>query len=71
MRHDSSMRENSDEQKPVGEAGVTTDGVASEEAPYSIYTQREKWLIVAMVAMAGFYRYVPPPCAHEVQIDNV
>jgi hypothetical protein len=29
------------------------------EVPYSIYTSREKWLIVAMVALAGFYRYAP------------
>jgi hypothetical protein len=28
------------------------------EVPYSIYTSKEKWLIVAMVALAGFYRYV-------------
>lgn len=27
------------------------------EVPYSIYTSNEKWLIVAMVALAGFYRY--------------
>ena len=27
------------------------------EVPYSIYTSKEKWLIVAMVALAGFYRY--------------
>ena len=29
------------------------------EVPYSIYTSREKWLVVAMVALAGFYRYAP------------
>jgi hypothetical protein len=33
------------------EAGVV-------EAPYSIYTNKEKWTIVGMVALAGFYRYV-------------
>lgn len=31
--------------------------VGNHEA-YSIYTNKEKWLIVAMVALAGFYRYV-------------
>lgn len=30
--------------------------VGTDEA-YSIYTTKEKWLIVAMVAIAGFYRY--------------
>ncbi|KAH7355945.1 major facilitator superfamily domain-containing protein [Pyrenochaeta sp. MPI-SDFR-AT-0127] len=29
------------------------------EEPYSIYTTKEKWLIVAMVAMAGFYSPLP------------
>ncbi|KAL6705350.1 multidrug transporter [Coniothyrium glycines] len=29
------------------------------EAPYSIYTSKEKWLIVAMVALAGFYSPLP------------
>lgn len=28
------------------------------EVPYSIYTNKEKWIIVAMVALAGFYRSV-------------
>ena len=28
------------------------------EVPYGIYTSKEKWMIVAMVALAGFYRYV-------------
>lgn len=31
--------------------------VGSNEA-YSIYTNREKWVIVALVALAGFYRCV-------------
>jgi hypothetical protein len=26
------------------------------EPAYSVYTRKEKWLIVAMVALAGFYR---------------
>jgi hypothetical protein len=45
---------------PVDEAVVIPEApVAGEvEAPYSIYTNKEKWLIVAMVALAGFYRYV-------------
>lgn len=28
------------------------------EIPYSIYSSKEKWFIVGMVALAGFYRYV-------------
>jgi hypothetical protein len=28
-----------------------------DEVPYSIYSRKEKWLIVGMVALAGFYRY--------------
>lgn len=32
-------------------------GEVEVEVPYSIYTPKEKWLIVGMVALAGFYRY--------------
>lgn len=31
-------------------------GEGEVEVPYSIYGTKEKWLIVAMVALAGFYR---------------
>ena len=49
---------------PVDEAVVTRTPTPTPlaelqdapEVPYSIYTRREKWLIVAMVALAGFYR---------------
>jgi hypothetical protein len=42
---------------PVDEAAmVPVEGEV--EVPYSIYTSKEKWIIVAMVALAGFYRYV-------------
>lgn len=46
-----------DKQCPVlaDEAGGPTQGEV--EVPYSIYKAREKWIIVAMVALAGFYRY--------------
>jgi hypothetical protein len=52
-----------DKQEPVDE-GVTSSIEAGEvEAPYSIYSNKEKWLIVGMVALAGFYRYVHfEPC---------
>lgn len=45
---------------PVDEATVLPEApVAGEvEVPYSIYSIKEKWLIVAIVALAGFYRYV-------------
>ena len=44
---------------PVDEAAIAPElPVEGEvEVPYSIYTSKEKWLIVAMVALAGFYRY--------------
>ena len=46
---------------PVDEAAIAPElPVEGEvEVPYSIYTNKEKWLIVAMVALAGFYRCVP------------
>jgi hypothetical protein len=46
---------------PVDEAVIAPElPVEGEvEVPYSIYTSNEKWLIVAMVALAGFYRYAP------------
>ena len=40
-------------EKVVGEEPELAVGI--DEA-YSIYTNKEKWLIVAMVALAGFYR---------------
>lgn len=40
-------------EKEVGEEAELA--VGTHEA-YSIYTNKEKWLIVAMVALAGFYR---------------
>ena len=43
----------------VDDEGVLRPAPTSEgevEVPYSIYTTKEKWLIVAMVALAGFYR---------------
>lgn len=42
------------------EPGVSKEEQEQEEGeveiPYSIYTRKEKWIIVAMVALAGFYR---------------
>lgn len=37
------------------------------ELPYSIYSRKEKWIIVAMVALAGFYRYV---CCYHLLIHS-
>ena len=55
------VESNSDEKQETapGEAVVAPEVLAVEgqvEVPYSIYTSKEKWLIVAMVALAGFYR---------------
>lgn len=40
------------------EVGEEPEIVVGTDEAYSIYTNKEKWLIVAMVALAGFYRYV-------------
>jgi hypothetical protein len=48
---DAEKKENTDEAVAAAEAGEVL-------APYSIYGNREKWMIVGMVALAGFYRYV-------------
>jgi hypothetical protein len=46
---DAEKKENTDEAVAAAEAGEVL-------APYSIYGNREKWMIVGMVALAGFYR---------------
>lgn len=48
-----------DKQEHVDEAAMASVEAGQVEAPYSIYTSKEKWIIVGMVALAGFYRYVP------------
>ena len=50
------MVEDKREQDP--EAGTASIEAGQVEAPYSIYSSREKWIIVGVVALAGFYRYV-------------
>ncbi|KAF6793749.1 major facilitator superfamily [Colletotrichum sojae] len=35
-------------------------GETAAAEPYSIFTRKEKWFIVGMVAVAGFYRYDSP-----------
>jgi hypothetical protein len=47
------MADNHDE-----EAARSPSSTPVNEEPYSIYTTKEKWLIVAFVALAGFYRSV-------------
>ena len=46
-----------DPKEAVKETGDEPDVVVGTHEAYSIYTNKEKWLIVAMVALAGFYRY--------------
>jgi len=46
-------------QERADEAVMSAAEAGEVEMPYSIYSGKEKWLIVGMVAMAGFYRYVP------------
>jgi hypothetical protein len=47
-----------DKQELVDEAVPSSPEVREIDVPYSIYTKKEKWIIVAIVALAGFYRYV-------------
>ncbi|KAF2128994.1 MFS general substrate transporter [Dothidotthia symphoricarpi CBS 119687] len=51
------------EEKPQSaldaENGVSREAGSVDEVPYSIYTPKEKWMIVAMVALAGFYSPLP------------
>ncbi|KAI4596927.1 hypothetical protein KJ359_004837 [Pestalotiopsis sp. 9143b] len=46
----------------VAQEGVLTptdDGSSTTEEPYSIYTRRQKWFIVGIVAVAGFHSPLP------------
>jgi hypothetical protein len=45
----------SDDKKEVADEAKPELALGNDE-PYSIFTTKEKWLIVAMVALAGFYR---------------
>jgi hypothetical protein len=48
-----------EEKRETVDDAVTSAIEAGEvEVPYSIYSNREKWMIVGMVALAGFYRCV-------------
>jgi hypothetical protein len=47
-----------EKQETVDEGLTSSIEAGVVEAPYSIYSNKEKWLIVGMVALAGFYRYV-------------
>jgi hypothetical protein len=42
-------------QEPV-DVDEAVMSAAEVEVPYSIYTSKEKWLIVGIVGLAGFYR---------------
>jgi hypothetical protein len=37
----------------------------STQEPYSVYTRSEKWFIVGLVAVAGFFRHVLNHWAHH------
>ncbi|EFQ31569.1 major facilitator superfamily transporter [Colletotrichum graminicola M1.001] len=39
---------------PIGDAAAPVE-------PYSVFTRTEKWFIIGMVAVAGFYRHAPLP----------
>jgi hypothetical protein len=46
-----------DEKQELADEAVTSAMEAGEvDVPYSIYSTKEKWMIVGMVALAGFYR---------------
>lgn len=44
--------------EPVDEAALPSTETGEVDVPYSIYSTKEKWIIVGMVALAGFYRSV-------------
>ena len=48
----------SDDKKESGVDDAKPEVSLGNDEPYSIFTTKEKWLIVAMVALAGFYRSV-------------
>ncbi|KAF2023724.1 MFS general substrate transporter [Setomelanomma holmii] len=48
-----------DKQEPVDEAVTSAVEAGEVDVPYSIYTSKEKWMIVGMVALAGFYSPLP------------
>ncbi|KAH7411833.1 major facilitator superfamily domain-containing protein [Phaeosphaeria sp. MPI-PUGE-AT-0046c] len=48
-----------DKQEVDNEAAMPSIEAGEVDVPYSIYTSREKWIIVGMVALAGFYSPLP------------
>lgn len=52
------------------EAGEMPEVRVGTDEAYSIYTNKEKWLIVALVALAGFYRYVEMVSAFCTQLTD-
>jgi hypothetical protein len=46
------------QEEPAHDAVTSSTEAGEVSVPYSIYTNKEKWMIVGMVALAGFYRYV-------------
>jgi hypothetical protein len=47
-----------EKQEPARDAVTSSVKAGEVSLPYSIYTNKEKWMIVGIVALAGFYRYV-------------
>jgi hypothetical protein len=47
-----------EKQESVDDAMTSAIEAGEVDMPYSIYSNKEKWMIVGMVALAGFYRYV-------------
>lgn len=45
-------------QSPLHGVATHETNQNAPEKPFSIYTKREKWFMVAMVALAGLFRYV-------------
>lgn len=54
------MTSKDDKQEPVDEAVMSAAETGTVEMPYSIYSGKEKWLIVGIVGLAGLFRYVFP-----------
>lgn len=43
----------------LSDTGASAEAAVAQDEPYSVYTRREKWFIVTMVAIAGLYSPLP------------
>lgn len=63
MPDDNKSTKEHDEKSAVGQqASTAPPAVGSQDRPYSVFTTREKWFLVALCGLAAMYRSVffPP-----------